>query len=572
MPNTRSFLIIALLFVGYLLWQQWQLDYGPRPGNSPTTLSAPAVTEKPGVSTLATPSADVPTAPANNTSALSPAAAGQPTTVNFASRGQLIEVTTDLLKLVIDTRGGNIVRADLLAYPMEPKDFTHPVRLLDDSAIHYFVAQSGWVSSSSPAPDHQAQFQAENTQYSFDANSNTLEVPLTWTDGAGLKIQKTFIFKRGSYEVEQREEINNGTPTVWTGNEYHQLQRVPPIIASSGFSITNPEKSSFTGAAWYSPEKKFEKLAFDKFGSSPLSREITNGWATMVQHYFLAAWIPPPGEMDHYSTALIATADTAPHYLIRTLSPIFTVKPGEVRQTNARLYIGPKIQSQLAAVAPGFELTIDYGIFTIIAQPLFTYVLSPLHTLTGNWGWAIILVTLLIKLVFFKLSEAQYRSMAKMRKFQPRLEALKERYADDKQKLQQAMLELYKKEKINPMGGCLPMLVQIPVFIALYWVLIESVELRHAPFIFWIKNLSAPDPYFVLPVLNGLAMIATQYLSPTAGVDPVQAKIMKIMPMIFAVMFAFFPAGLVLYWTVNGTLSLIQQWVITKRIEGATKA
>jgi YidC/Oxa1 family membrane protein insertase len=301
-----------------------------------------------------------------------------------------------------------------------------------------------------------------------------------------------------------------------------------------------------------------------------LNLSTTGGWVAMIQHYFFAAWIPPADQAEQYTTASLP-ANGQTRYLIRAVAPATTVAPGETRALESRLYVGPKIQSTLDDVAPGLSLTANYGIFTFISAPLH-WVLDKLHALTGNWGFAIILLVVLIKAAFFKLSEAQYRSMARMRKMQPRIEALKERYGDDRQKMNQAMLELYQKEKINPLGGCLPMLVQIPVFFALYWVLLESVELRQAPFILWIQNLSAPDPWFVLPVLNGLAMIATQLLTPSAGMDPMQAKMMKIMPVAFSVLFAFFPAGLVLYWTVNGTLSLLQQWIITKRIENADKA
>ena len=289
----------------------------------------------------------------------------------------------------------------------------------------------------------------------------------------------------------------------------------------------------------------------------------------MLQHYFFAAWIPAAGETDQYATAIV-TANPA-RYLIRTLGPAITIAPGASASSSARLYVGPKLQSTVDQIAPGLSLTADYGVLTFIAEPLH-WVLSKIHALVGNWGFAIILLVLLIKALMFKLTEAQFRSMAKMRKLQPRVQALKDRYGEDRQKMNQAMLELYQKEKINPLGGCLPMLIQMPVFFALYWVLLESVELRQAPFVGWLQNLSAPDPYFVLPLLNGATMIVTQYLTPTTGMDPMQARMMKIMPVMFAVMFAFFPAGLVLYWTVNGMTSLLQQWIITKRIEAGEKA
>jgi len=337
-------------------------------------------------------------------------------------------------------------------------------------------------------------------------------------------------------------------------------------------SLYNPEAYAFAGAAWYSPQDKFQKIAFAKFAESPLRKtdtasgkaDVAGGWVAMLQHYFFAAWVPDPKEPDTLSTDTVH-ADGATRYLIRSASPSQTIAPNETRTFASRLYIGPKLQGTVDDIAPGLSLTVDYGILTFIASPMH-WILVELHTFVRNWGLAIIFLVLLIKLAMFKLSEAQFRSMAKMKRLQPRLEALKERYGDDKQKYNAAMMELYQKEKINPLGGCLPLLVQIPVFFALYWVLLESVELRQAPFFGWIQNLSAPDPYFILPILNAIQMILTQRMSPAApGMDPLQARMMKTMPLIFSVLLAFAPAGLTLYWTVNGWLSLLQQWIITRR-------
>ncbi len=564
MPNTRPFLLLAVLFVGYLLWQQWQTDYAaPLSVNTPAAMANTAG----GDTAKAVPN-DVPAAPGEIPKpALDAVTTTSPATTAPA---QLINITTDVFNISIDTRGGAIVRADLRAYPIAPKETDHPVRLLSDDATNFFIAQSGLVSAASPAPDHQAQFSADKTEYTLADGSDTLEVPLTWTDASGIKVRKVYKFTRASYAIEQREEINNASATPWSGSEYRQLQRLPVVIVSSGFSFSNPEKFAFAGAAWYSPQDKFQKLGFDKYAATPLNKTITGGWVGMLQHYFFAAWVPKADEADQYSTAVVTNAG-APRYLIRSMSPAITVAPGESKSFDARLYIGPKLQSTLATVAPGLELTVDYGMFTVISDPLH-WILSEIHRFVGNWGFSIILLVVLIKLAFFKLSEAQFKSSAKMKKVQPRLAALKERYGDDKQKLNAAMLELYQKEKINPVSGCLPMLVQFPVFLALYWVLLESVELRQAPFMLWIQNLSAPDPYFVLPILNAGVMLATQFLTPTVGMDPTQAKMMKAMPVMMAVMFAFFPAGLVLYWTVNGGLSLLQQYVITKRIESGAIA
>lgn len=570
MSSTRSFLLAAFAMVGFLLWQAWQQDYGTRPPPVETVTAAnPTSTALTATPLAPTDRQDVPR-PAGTLAPVAGPAASQPN----PSAAALITVKTDLLLLAIDTRGGAIVQTDLLAYPIAPEDPTQPVRLLDDAAASYFVAQTGLVSPTSPAPDHRAVFTADKTNYEFTPGSDTLEVPLTWQDASGLKVRKVYVFKRGSYLIDAREEINNGGTAAWSGNEYRQLQRVPPVIASSGFAFNNPEKYAYAGAAWYSPQDKFQKLPFDNFATAPLKSDFSGGWAAMLQHYFFAAWIPAAAETDSYSTEIVTNAGL-PRYLIRSVSPVVMVAPGQTQTIASHLYIGPTLESQLDAIeqaniSHGLSLTADYGKLTFIAEPLH-WLLVKLYALVGNWGLAIIALVVLIKLALFKLSEAQFRSMAKMKRLQPRMAALKERYGDDKQKLSAATMELYQKEKINPLGGCLPTLVQIPVFFALYYVLLESVELRQAPFFGWIHNLSAPDPWFILPILNAAIMGATTWLSPASpGMDPMQAKMMKVMPLMFAVLFLFFPAGLVLYYTVNGGLSLLQQWVITKRMQTQT--
>jgi YidC/Oxa1 family membrane protein insertase len=559
MSSTRSFLLLALVAVSYFLYQAWEQDYGPKPV-APTQTSASAETTTPSAAAGGN---DVPdAATAANATASAPVAEGAATPA-----AQTIEVQTDLLRVSISTVGGSLVRADLLAYPIDPKDKTKPVRLIDDSSTHYFVAQTGLVSNGAAAPNHKTLFNAEKTSYELAAGSDKIEVPLTWIDASGISVRKVFVFTRGSYLIQSREEVTNASASPWVGNEYRQLQRSAPPAQSGGgmFGVYNAEASAFVGAAWYA-QGKFNKLLFSKYAESPLNKtEVTGGWIAVLQHYFFAAFIPTANETDLYSTDTVP-ADGAPRYVIRAISPAITVAPNATATFASRLYVGPKLQSDLATVAPGLELTADYGLLTFIAQPMH-WILVQLHKLTSNWGVAIILLVLLIKLALYKPSEAQYRSMAKMKQFQPRLEALKERYGDDKQKLNTAMMELYKKEKINPLGGCLPILIQMPIFFALLWVLQESVELRQAPFFGWIQNLSAPDPLFILPILNGVAMLATQWISPTSpNMDPMQQRMMKIMPLIFAVMFAFAPAGLTLYWTVNGWLSLLQQWIITKRV------
>jgi YidC/Oxa1 family membrane protein insertase len=571
MPNMRSFLLIALLVTGFFLWEAWQRDYGPNPAPAPVataTSDAPAAgTDTPAIAP--TDISDVPTAPP--VAGVTDAAPAPADTAPAASAAvEPITVLTDVLRLKIDPRGGTLIDADLLAYPIDPKQPETVVRLLEADASAYFVAQSGFAAAgTSTAPDHRATWTAAQNSYSLPADAKTLEVPLTWQDASGVRITKTYRFERGSYAIQVEHRIENQGSAPWSAAEYRQLQRTSPLVDRK-FSFTNPEQYAFTGVSWYSPEDRFQKLAFDTFKDDALDKSVTGGWIAQQQHYFFAAWIPPVTENTRFSTTVVEDAG-APRYLVRAMAPTTVVEPGATAQTSARLYIGPKLQDHLEDIADGLVYTVDYGKVTFLAAPLF-WALEWLHKLTGNWGFAIILITILIKLAFFKLTEAQYKSFAKMRKLTPRMQALKERYGDDRQKLNQAMMELYQKEKINPLGGCLPILIQIPVFIALYWVLLESVELRQAPFIGWITNLSDKDPYFILPLLNGLAMYATQKLTPTAGMDPMQARVMQMMPVVFAIMFAFFPAGLVLYWTINGVLGLAQQYIITKRIEAGEKA
>lgn len=481
---------------------------------------------------------------------------------------QRIVVETDLLRVEIDTEGGNVVDAQLLRYRTTTKADATPVSLLRQMGGEIYAAQSGLVANQAAAPDHRSLFDHERNEYRLADGQQVIEVPLHWTDPQGVAVTKVYRFERGSYVIGLEQRVSNRGATAWSGSAYTQLQRSAPLKAQ-GFSVTNPEQYSFVGAAWYSPEEHFEKLKFDHFKDEPLKREFAGGWAAMLQHYFFTAWIPPAELKASYATAVVGDVG-APRYLIRAMTPATTIAPGAQATFAARLYVGPKLQETIGAIAPGLEYTVDYGLVTIFAQPLY-WVMSKIHALVGNWGWSIVLITVLLKLLMYPLSEAQFRSMAKMRAMQPRMQALKERYGEDRQKYNQAMMELYQKEKINPMGGCLPLLIQMPIFIALYWVLIESVELRHAPFVGWIQNLSDKDPYFILPLINAATMIVTQRLSPTTGLDPMQQKLMQMMPIVFGVMFAFFPAGLVLYWAVNGLLSLAQQWVILRRVEGAKK-
>jgi YidC/Oxa1 family membrane protein insertase len=474
--------------------------------------------------------------------------------------GRPIRIETDLFDLMIDTTGGDLRRADLVEYAATNEPDSPRFRLLNDELPNLFVMQSGLRAASGVEPTHHISYHAEQSHYRMTDTQDSLTIPLVWRSPAGVEVIKRYTFHRGSYVVDVEHVVNNNSGTDWSGRQYRQLQRTQ--VAETGQSTFI---YTYMGGVIYSPEEKYEKVKFEEMQEQDLDRSVTDGWVAMLQHYFLGALIPERGSEEHFYTKTLSNA----RYVIGMIAPQRTVAAGESGVFSTRLFIGPKLQDEMKQVAPGLELTVDYGLLTVLAQPLF-WLLQAIHKLVGNWGWAIVLVTLLIKLAFYKLSETSYKSMANMRKLAPRLQSLKERYGDDRQKLNQAMMELYKKEKINPLGGCLPILVQIPVFIALYWMLLESVELRQAPFMLWIQDMSAPDPFYILPLLMGATMLIQQKLNP-APMDPIQAKVMMALPVVFTVFFAFFPSGLVLYWVVNNTLSIAQQWVITRRIERGGK-
>ena len=569
MANLRPMLFIGLLVLSYMMWVEWQKDYGVRPQPKPVTetsgqaldVPAPPQTKDAAIPSMSDVPSDVPAPDISPAGEDSDTAAPQVMT----DAGTLVTVTTDVLEAEIDLVGGTVVSAKLLNYPVELETPGVKVDLFKSAGPEMFIAQSGLLSRAA-APNHTSRYQSGATQYSLGDQADEVRVPLTWNDASGIQVTKTLIFKRGNYDIAVRHTLSNQSGQSWSGSRYDQLQR--SILANrddGGF--TNPGSYSFFGIGFYSPDEKFEKINFDDVASEPYQRSFSDGWLAMIEHYFFAAWIPPQAETDTYSTQVYSPGGY-PRYIARAVSPPVEVAAGSSHEFESRLYVGPKLQDKIEDVAPGLGHTVNYGIFTVFSKPLF-WLLSHIHSLVNNWGWAIFLLTVLIKLLFFKLTEAQYRSMARMRKLQPRIEQLKERYGDDRQRMSQAMMEMYKTEKVNPLGGCLPILVQIPIFIALYWVLLESVELRQAPFILWIDNLTARDPYFILPVLNAVFMILTQRMTPMAGMDPLQRKIMQFMPVAFSFMFAFFPAGLVLYWATNAGLSLAQQWYITRKIEAS---
>jgi len=552
MDNIRFLLFGALALLLLMIWQAWQRDYGPQ-------LQQPAVVEISNSIAPSTNSDAASTVPNVRTVAPdTPALTAVPQTMD-AITTPTIKITTDLLDVEIGMQGGDILNAYLRDYPMSLDTPDIKFKLLNSGAINRFIAQSGLIGSNKEtAPTHEAIFQASQQEYKLAEGEDTLEAVLTWQHPSGIIVNKRYIFKRGSYEIELRHEVVNSSGQSWSAREYHQLQRSrPPEGEGNRFLYT------YTGPAIYTQEGKYEKYSFEDMDDAPLSRDTTGGWVSMIQHYFLGAWIPPAGEKIHiYSNKLSNN-----RYLVGMYSPLVTVADGEQFEFTSRLFVGPKLQEEMENAAQGLELTVDYGWLTVLAKPIY-WLLQQMHSIFQNWGWAIIFLTIIIKGAFFKLSEASYKSMANMRKLAPRMKALKDRYGDDKAKMNQATMEMYKKEKINPLSGCLPIMVQIPVFIALYWVLLESVELRQAPFIFWIKDLSLQDPYYVLPVIMAASMFVQQKLNP-APVDPMQAKIMMSLPFVFGIFFAFFPSGLVLYWVINNLISITQQYIITKRIEQA---
>ncbi len=555
MDNPRLLLFVALSFVLLLLWQAWQEDYGhkPQPAPAPVTTTAPA-TPAPATPSTVQSGNDLP----GTTGQATPAAAAS--TAPLLAHGREITVQTDLYHVVIDADGGDLRRLDLLQYPATHDAGSPPFRLLDDKLPDLFVVQSGLRTDSGAEPTHHAVYQVEQDEYRMGEHEDVLTVPLLWRSPEGVEVIKRYTFHRGSYVVDVEHLVNNQSTSAWTARQYGQLQRTE--VAKTGQSKF---VHTYTGGVIYSPQEKYEKIKFDQMKKHDLDRTVTGGWVAMMQHYFLGALIPDAAGAEHCYTKVLEDS----RYVIGMIAPPRTIAAGDTGDFSTRLYLGPKLQDELKQVAPGLELTVDYGKLTVLAQPLF-WLLKNIHHLVGNWGWSIILLTMLIKLAFYKLSETSYRSMANMRKLAPRLKSLKERYGDDRQKLNQAMMELYKKEKINPLGGCLPIAVQIPVFIALYWMLLESVELRQAPFMLWIQDMSAPDPYYILPLLMGITMLVQQKLNP-APMDPIQAKVMMVLPVVFTVFFAFFPSGLVLYWVVNNSLSITQQAVITRRIERGGK-
>jgi|AntRauTorcE11898_2_1112593.scaffolds.fasta_scaffold05235_2 YidC/Oxa1 family membrane protein insertase len=559
MDNQRLFLYGALGLLLLLIWQTWQVDYGPRrEGTAPATAERSAD----GGDSAAAPG-DTPEGPVTRDQGDDGTPSGDnvtdaPATDQPVEQGRRVQVVTDLLDVTIDTSGGDLRRALLRQYKAESGGDA-AVELLTDTGGDLFVAQAGLQAGDRPAPTHHAEYKAEAGEYRLAEGQDTLRVPLVWS-GDGVRVTKTYTFHRASYVVDVDFTVENTGDTPWVGRQYRQFQRYP--IPTDEEPTLLP---AFFGAAYYNSEDKYEQIALEDIAENPIEKTFKSGWAAMVEHYFVTAWIPTRGQTNTYYTRAL-TEGAQPRYIIGLYSTAKEAASGGTTSFSNRLYVGPKDTDHLAGLAEGLSLTIDYGYLAFLSEPLF-WVLDWIHSWVGNWGFAIILLTLMIKLIFYKLSEKSYRSMAKMRKLQPKIQQLKERYGDDRERMGRAMMDLYKTEKINPLGGCLPILVQIPVFIALYWMLLGTVELRHADFILWINDLSARDPWYILPLLMGASMWAQQKLNP-APVDPMQQKIFAILPVVFTVFFMFFPAGLVLYWLTNNVLSIAQQYYITRHVVG----
>ena len=574
MEQQRLLLFVALAFIMFLMFDAWKQDHAKddvvstsvqsRQAKSDAGSTADRVASRPGAS-----SDEIPVAESSSsvTAAANDSTVPSEQTSDIFKQGPTIHVQTDVFDITISTIGGDIRQVLLLDFPTKLNEPENPFLLMNETLPRVFVAQSGFTGKSPAAntiigaPNHLDTFKADRSKYVLEDSKDSMDVNLYWTSPEGVRFTKTYTFYRGSHKVDVKHTVENKANKTWRGNTYYQLQRTQVSeVDQSQFIYT------YMGGVLYSPEERYEKISFEDMQEGNLKRDIKGGWAAMIQHYFLSAWVPETEQTETYYTAFkqrntIYTIGFRDKYETR-------IAPGETKTFSSVFYAGPKDQAQLEEIAEGLELTVDYGVLTIIAKPIFI-VLTYIYDVVGNWGWAIILLTILIKVLFYKLSETSYKSMAKMRAVQPRLVAMKERFADDRQGMNKAMMELYKKEKINPLGGCLPILIQIPVFIALYWVLLESVELRQAPWILWIKDMSAPDPYLILPIIMGVSMYIQQKLNP-APIDPVQAKVMMALPFVFGIFFMFFPSGLVLYWVVNNILSITQQWYITNKVVGKT--
>ncbi|MDD7569489.1 MAG: membrane protein insertase YidC [[Actinobacillus] rossii] len=529
MNSNRGLLALALLFISFLVYQQWEMDKAPKPVVEQTSV-AQSTTDTPTSST------------------------GTSNTVDSQSQGRVITISNDVFQLKIDTLGGDVVESDLLAYAQELNSEAR-FSLLETKEDKAYVAQSGLVGKNGiDTAAGRAQYSVEGDEFKLADGQDELRVPLTF-EKDGVIYRKIFVVKRGSYNVAVNYEIQNNSNAAIEVQPYGQLKHT--LVASSG-SMAMP---TYTGGAYSSSETNYKKYSFDEMKDANLSVNTKAGWVAILQHYFVSAWIPSQ-DVDNQ----LYTSTNNNMGFIGYRGPVTAVQAGETKTINSSLWTGPKLQEQMGEVANHLDLTVDYGWAWFIAKPLFK-LLTLIQSIVGNWGLAIIGVTLVVKAILYPLTKAQYTSMAKMRMLQPKLQEMRERFGDDRQRMSQEMMKLYKEEKVNPLGGCLPLLIQMPIFIALYWTFMEAVELRHAPFFGWIQDLSAQDPYYILPLLMGGSMFLLQKMSPTPVADPMQQKVMNFMPVIFTVFFLWFPAGLVLYWLVSNCITIVQQQLIYRGLE-----
>jgi YidC/Oxa1 family membrane protein insertase len=562
MDNQRLFIWAFFVMMGWITYQTWVKDYAPRP----TQPAAEQTAETAGPLSVNEGGDDMPEisdAPGAAGAEAMPAAPGDTQDVATAPTAPTISVTTDVFNIQISTQGGTLQGATLSKYPVEKDRPDEPVRLLDTAGRTYGLIESGVRAADGAAEaTHLEVFTAPRSSYEL-GDADELVVPLTWTDASGLKVEKRYRFTRGGYAIGLEQTVTNETATEWRGAEYVRIKRRSQEVERSMFNV---DSYSFDGPIIYDGDKSEKLKRDDLLDDGRYGYTAQQGWFGSIEHHFLRAVVPTPGVDYKFDVAVVG--DVATSSAIRR--SLVSVAPGDSQTFTTTLFVGPKLQQQLEEIDESLKLTVDYGWLTIISQPLF-WLLSVVYGFVANWGVAIIVVTFLIKLAFYKLTESSGRSMAKMRNLQPRMKALQDRYKDDRQALSQAMMDLYKREKVNPAAGCLPILIQMPFFLAFYWVLLESVEMRQAPFALWITDLSTRDPYFILPLIMGVAMFTQQKLNP-APADPVQAKVMQVMPIMFTVFFAFFPSGLVLYWVTNTLLSIAQQWKVNKVVEAEMKA
>lgn len=561
MDVRRIVLIAGLAVVTYLLILQWSQDYATAPPQA-TSQSSTVVadTDVPAAAPPAQAEAgsDVPMAITEDSDAATPAAPTAP-----MAAGDHIDIVTDALNLRISLNGGDVVYASLPQYPFSAQTPDIPFTLLEESQRIY-TAMSGLVGADGIDSSSRARFTAERNRYEMASGEDQLEVILTHVTEAGLEVQKIYTLRRSDYLIDVRYHLVNNSPNTVSTNLFGQVRRDDSSDPSAGGTIG---MASYLGAALTTPDDRYKKHSFRNMERSPLQVRQEGGWVAFLQHYFVSAWIPEPDQVHNFYARRLPNG----LYYAGFQSPAISIAPGESASTGTQLYLGPKDQDRLAEISPYLELTVDYGWLYWAAQPLFK-LLQFMHGLVGNWGWAIVLMTLTVKIILYPLTAASYRSMARMRKFAPKMTQLREQYGDDRQKLGQEMMKLYKKEKLNPMGGCLPILVQMPIFIALYWVLMEAVELRQSPFIFWIEDLSIKDPFFVLPLLMGASMFLQMQMQQQPSMDPMQAKMLKFMPVVFTFMFLWFPAGLTLYWFINNVTTIVQQWMVNRKFDKAEAA